>query len=440
MPPMRRPRTLQGVACPGQNTENDVRLHTHSKDQAVHASPPLDSSACVGMAVTPMPLLKPTVSMLLGRTWPGRRMRLLFCSILVVSFPFCAALWHALAYESRLPPHPQAVKTGSTLDVAGAVSTVRRVNPGMPLVAVCIAGQLRTFTQVQVRMSIMYHVLEPLRDAGFDVHTFFHLAESDASQLDMVDIARAGSNNMFSSFGPATLSFSSPDAKHHHHHEGLNTKWKTDDNCPVPRCASPEADRADKVCPRTLLRADECMQQVRAVQRRLKNNRTFDWIVRTRPDIALATNISISSDMPTTQLYANMHMPEMSLHAHDWLRQRFPNNTARVLSDRHPIGDLVHIVPASVAPVVFSASQAWMDCDLFNIHSGTIGPEVALIYWLVKHNLPYTPMPWLWMIVRRFDGPVCENVRHIQTADAKMNEQMLKTCASFKQTGVLSVD
>lgn len=276
-------------------------------------------------------------------------------------------------------------------------------------VAVCIAGQMRTFRLFPVRLSILYHVLEPLRDAGHPVHVFFHVASGDISKSDF---KTSPSTNLFMPFAPATL-----------------TTFPVTPRCPVKPCPIPR----DTGCPHTLLRADECMMQVRAFERH--TNVTFAWIYRTRPDIVIATNISLPSQLPDDlTLYTNMHEPFTNTYAHPWLRQTFPYSS-RLLHD--PVGDLVHIVPRRLAAVVFSASQAFQDCHLFHMPNGTITPEVALTYWLAKHAVTYRPMPWLWMLVRQYSGPECAKIPFIYTGNSSTDEQYMRTCLSYKRTGVL---
>lgn len=301
-------------------------------------------------------------------------------------------------------------------------------------VAVCIAGQIRTFRNPHVRSSIHYHILQSLRDKGFFVHTFFHLSTSDITHNDFDGIYNTETNDsIFTSFTPASFSF------YRQPQPRSSTSYLSiqDDDCPVSKCQQPHASSRKVVCPHTLLRADECMRRVEIFQN--KYNISFEWIIRTRPDIALASNISVSS-LSTDKVYTNMHMSHMSKFAHPWLRQQFPKYAPHILNSNNDnvVGDLIYVVPAKLANVVFRASNAFQDCQLFQMSNGTIGPEVALVYWLVKHTLNFESFPWLWMIVRHDTGPVCENVKFIRTNDEDLNLQMDSLCHSFKSSGVLS--
>lgn len=276
-------------------------------------------------------------------------------------------------------------------------------------VALCIAGQMRTFRSSPVQLSILFHVLQPLRDAGHYVHVFFHVASDDIIPADLT-ISR--STNIFMSFAPASV-----------------TTFPVTTRCPVKSCPI----KRDTACPHTLLRADECMSQVRAHE--LVNNVTFSWIYRTRPDIVFATNITLPSQLSDDlTVYTNMHSPYTNIYSHPWLRKTFPYSQNLLHA---PVGDLIHIAPRRLASVVFSASKAFQDCHLFSMPNGTITPEVALSYWFARHAVSYRPMPWLWMLVRRFSGPECGNIPFIRTENTSLDYRYMQTCLSYKRTGVL---
>lgn len=334
----------------------------------------------------------------------SRQRKLLFFGIIaIVAFLLLAALIIKGSRYISFNPMSRPLD----LSIPAMPAEKRRVNPELPPVAVCLAGQLRSFHLFPVRNSIIFHLLEPLRDAGYPVHTFFHVGEEDVSSPN--DITELP--NVFSAFGPASFSF-----------------FPVSDVCPISMC--PNSRKT--ICPHTLIRGDQCMRQIEYYERR--HNVSFSWFYRSRPDIILATNISLPTHLDRHVLYANMHIPETSEHAHEWIRAKFPQHSHIV---QNPLGDLVHILSRDIAPVIFTASQAFHECELFNFNNGTIGPEVALTYWVVKHAVPYMSMPWLWILFREHTGPVCDNVAYIRTGNATIDQFMLHVCSSLKRTGVL---
>ncbi|CAN8072102.1 unnamed protein product [Agarophyton chilense] len=273
-------------------------------------------------------------------------------------------------------------------------------------VALCITGHLRSFYKPSVHVSIKRNVIDALRDAGYSVDIFFHVGKSDAPREGKKKAATYLFAHILSSFSPVKTSF-----------------YKNSDrDCPKTHCRN--ADRS--VCPYALIRLSQCLTLIEEYENRTGID--YDWIYKTRPDIAFGARISTPDELEDRYLYTNQHTPGASVHAHQWLRKKFKENAAAVGS---PLGD--HVIAASrkVAAVAFKAYSAFEECGLYDLPSGTINAEVGLTYWLVRRNIHYRTLPWFWMLVRDKEGPECERLVYVRVD----TDQFLEKCNKYRDSG-----
>lgn len=276
-------------------------------------------------------------------------------------------------------------------------------------VAVCIAGQLRSFHIRSVRNSILQHMIKPLREAGYGVHVFFHIAKSDHLHRN---------DSRIVAFAPLTVS-----------------KFHETKGCERPKCTRKRNTIYKTNCPFALYRADECLSEMQRFEQH--NAMRFTWVYRTRPDVMFGTNVSLPQGLRTDTIYTNEHNPGTSVHAHEWLSKKFVSEMPKG-GIRNAVGDHVIVGARKVAGVALGAGAAFRDCDLFDLPKGTLNAEVGLTYWLVKHGIRFETRPWFWILVRNdSSGADCERVRFIQRKEKKENMRLVHLCNLYNHGGLL---
>lgn len=285
-------------------------------------------------------------------------------------------------------------------------------------IAVCITGQLRSFSQLSLRQSIKRHLLAPLRDTDALVHVFFHVGHSSPHGARLLRVRHASklAELALQEFQPVRISYFSEAA------------------LPGPgrKVCSNTTRTMSKTYPPALLRAEQCLDLIAHHEK--KNAKAYDWIYKTRPDVAFGSNISVPSSLRNDTLYMNQHNPGTSVHAHTWLRERFGAQSSLI---HEPVGDHIFAASREVANVAFRAKNAFRECELYTLPHGTLNSEVGLTYWLSRTQVRYKPLPWFWMLVRE-DGPECQRVQWIRNKTGLPYPSVLQTCLRYKETGKLS--
>ncbi|KAI0563239.1 hypothetical protein FGB62_44g135 [Gracilaria domingensis] len=255
-------------------------------------------------------------------------------------------------------------------------------------------------------MSIKRNVVDTLRDAGYIVDVLFHVGKSDVPREGKQKAATYISAHIVRYFSPVKTTF----------------YQNSDHDCRPGLCQN--ASRA--VCPYSLIRLGQCLDLIEDHE-----NRTgveYDWIYKTRPDIAFGSRISVPDELDERYLYTNQHSPGASVHAHPWLNKKFKKNGG---VHGPPVGDHVMVASRKVAKVAFRAYSAFEDCGLYELPSGAVNAEVGLTYWLARNNLHHRTLPWFWMLVRDKEGPECERLVYIKGD----TDQLLAKCNRYRESG-----
>lgn len=282
--------------------------------------------------------------------------------------------------------------------------------PSASRVALCIVGHPRSFRQPSVHRSIRERVIRVLRDAGYVVDIFFHMGRGDVPRKGTSAAGRDGLSAAIQVMNPVSVS-----------------RYSNTDVCKLPHCAPSSVQ-----CPHALYRISQCLEKIQEYETR--TGTVYDWIYKTRPDIAFGTNITTPSSLRSDTLYMNRHLPGTSMHAHKWLREKFPNNS-QILGG--PVADHIFVASRDVAKVAFRASQAFQDCDLYKLPKGTLNSEVGLTYWLFFNQIRYKAMPWFWMLVRDVEGPECSRVQWIERGVNVRYHNFTAICIHYLRTGNL---
>jgi hypothetical protein len=164
-------------------------------------------------------------------------------------------------------------------------------------VAVCITGNTRSFYLASVHESIARNLIAPLRAEGGVVDVFFHVALADRPrhQTKTAKSMKRMTLAAMKSFKPVSITSFNRTLQ----------KVSEQANCP------PGAAQAASSYPYALLRASQCMDQVARHEHTLQ--RKYDWIVKTRPDIALGDPITILNFRNDT-IQMNQHTPGTQQH------------------------------------------------------------------------------------------------------------------------------
>lgn len=281
-------------------------------------------------------------------------------------------------------------------------------------VALCIAGHLRSFGNAAVHNSIKRRVIHVLEIAGWKVDVFFYVGRDDVPKGRTSVAQPGGTYDVIRSFKPVRVLHFPNDPT----------------DCPTHNCT--HARQGSVPCPHALLRAHQCVATVKEYE--LENGLRYQWVYKTRPDVAFGSDISVPQELMHDVVYMNQHIPGTSTHAHQWLRSKFLKN-ATVLN--HAVADHVVIASREVAELVHMADDAYRDCRLYELPSGTLNSEVGLTYWVAQHGIRYKTLPWFWMLVRDAEGPECARVQYIRDENGKHNADLTRKCEEFRKTGVI---
>lgn len=274
-------------------------------------------------------------------------------------------------------------------------------------VALCISGHFRSFHKPSVHISIKRNIVDVLKEAGYSVDVFFHVGKKDKPRSRTRSSASPVSRHVLNYFNPVSISY-----------------FKNNDNgCHMTNCAT---SSRKATCPYALVRTEECLEHVK--KHELRSGFTYDWIYKTRPDIAFGSRLSVPDELDERYLYTNQHNPGTSAHAHRWLRQKF-GEKAKILGS--PVGDQVLVASRKVAQKAFQASKAFADCNLYDLPNGTLNAEVGLTYWLVRNDIQYRTLAWFWILVRDFEGPECERLVYIK----EETQDLMEKCMQYKRSG-----
>lgn len=320
-------------------------------------------------------------------------------------------LWKSNLHTVALQPSLTPLETFSVI----GLSHVSKPKP-QP-VALCITGHLRSFLQRSIRLSIHRHIIHPLQDTGFAPHVFFHVGLDDAPRTGRARAQRStwSALSAMREFHPVRISYFS--------------------NARLPgpkRLKCKTARPVFKSFPPALLRTEECLDLVAAHEK--QKGMRYQWVYKTRPDVAFGSNVSTPVSLRLNTLYMNQHIPGASVHAHPWLREQFGSN-ASVLSA--PVADHVLIAGRETAEIAFRAKDAFRDCRLYQLPSGTLNSEVGVTFWLVINKVRYETMPWFWMLVRDIEGPECHRVQWIRNQPGRHGPNLTEKCLVYKDTGQL---
>lgn len=172
---------------------------------------------------------------------------------------------------------------------ANATRQVRRV-------AICIAGHARSLHRPTVYKSIYQNLVVPLHSAFDSVDIFFHVGLQDVPR-ENTSAAAAAPQQYFEAmryFGPVSISVFDNDLPSTADHGASST------------CRDESVPLAEKF-PSSLWRAAECVHRIANYE--WSNRLHYDWIIKTRPDVALLDPLTEIADLRSDRVYLNQHIP-----------------------------------------------------------------------------------------------------------------------------------
>lgn len=269
-------------------------------------------------------------------------------------------------------------------------------------IAICFAGNPRTFRLPLVHENIVKNVIQPLKEE-YTVSAFFILTLDDAPRSNRTQgvIDNDAVNEAVRKFGHAETIYLKSQGNFdvlrrsnisHNHYEWLD---------PPAHCST--LGSTTPRLPHTLLRAEQCLQHISEYEKR--GRLKFDWIYRLRPDIIFFDKIITPKFLRKDVYYSNQ------------ARTNVTHRTGKYWLGHHgyrgdgAVADQMSLSSRWLAETAMRAWDATEDCELY--HMGfTASPEDTLRFWLLKHNFRYSAIPFDWAIVRENIGPECKRLFH----------------------------
>lgn len=287
-------------------------------------------------------------------------------------------------------------------------------------VAVCIVGHARSFYRPSVHNSIARNLLQPIAGNSTTLEVFFHIGLRDIAKVSNATAltSRSETREAAEAMKPVVLSLYDDPI--------LQLNMTQHNSC------SGGMEHARRVYPPALLRASQCMALVRDFE--TKNNFRYDWIVKTRPDIAIGDPVTPLSKLRPDRIYINEHIPGTSTPAFQTIRELYPRNAAKLLGK--PFADHIAMVPREYADVFFSSHLAAGECLTQIQKSRLVNAETIMGMWLIQNGVRYETMPWFWILVRDKQGPECSRVQWIGRSTNETAE-FSERCLVYNETGII---
>lgn len=284
-----------------------------------------------------------------------------------------------------------------------------------PRVAVCLAGNARTFRLNFTHDSIRQHVIDVL-EPSYDTDVFFVISLDDPPRGQLPVAPREDNATLaaVAKFHPVHVRLL--DART----DVLRTlrvrRIFRDRRPPIdvlrapPGCAfTPGANGSIRVA-HTLLRARQCAFDIG--EREKRTGMRYHWVYRLRPDVALLQDVPLPSQLRRDVYYSNQGRTNVTAALGAWWAARHAGRAAGASgSAGRAVADQVGIMSREVAEVALRAFEASDDCELYAAPFLPL-PEEVLRFWLLKHDVRYSALPFDWVIVRERVGLECFRMFH----------------------------
>lgn len=274
----------------------------------------------------------------------------------------------------------------------------KRAGPMRDRVAICIAGNARTFRFPFVHQGLLDRVITPLR-RDYQTDVFLILRGDD----------RGARNPSLMSPTDETATLQAVRKLH-----PTKFSWITGGEFNASRflrrtAAEYEAVRQPPGCgntrvatvrmPHALYRAKQCLLQMEAHEQQM--GALYDWVYRLRPDLLLFDRVLMPADLRPDTLYSNQGRTSMTDAMAAWWMRAHGGRAGY-----GSVADQMSISSRAVAEVALRAFDAVDDCELYDAAGQNI-PEGIYRFWLLKQKVRYRAVPFDWVTVREHIGPEC---------------------------------
>lgn len=293
-------------------------------------------------------------------------------------------------------------------------------------VAVCLAGNARTFTRPYVHGNIMRFVVSALRSAGYPVDIFVNMKPRD----NPLQNGRGDTNANRTVLHKILLSLIKPVAVNEPAH---------DDNM-IPEHATMTEEESNmfnkpSFCndsryygvigrPQILFRFHQCSQLIEAYER--NNGVHYDYLYMLRPDIWINGTVYMPELLRkrNNTVFTNMSPRLVTESFRYWYSIAFPN--VDIEKTIPYSGDFLLAGARKVMNLALRAHTSVDTCDPYQF-MGHLGPEMTLLRWMLKHNksVDSEPIP---ICIARSNGPECFLFRTFSKISQAKADEMYQQC------------
>lgn len=277
-------------------------------------------------------------------------------------------------------------------------------------VAVCIAGNARTFHYPFMHATMLHNIVRPLRNL-YDTDVFFIIRTDDigARQTELRALADASATMAaVRKFHAVNVTLITSEDDFAHSARFLPRSARHYERLLAPAHCGVTAVPTVRL-PHALFRARQCLSLIEAHERRQRMR--YDWVYRLRPDVLVFDRILLPAQLRRDRLYTNQGRPNVT----DGMARYWSATHADGKAGDGPIADQMSMSSRVVAGTALRAFDALDDCDLYNARGQHI-PEGIYRFWMMKRGIRYQAVPFDWVTVREHIGPECYRL-YFQTGE-----------------------
>lgn len=287
-------------------------------------------------------------------------------------------------------------------------------------VALCIAGNARTFYLPPVHENIIDNIVTPLREQyPTDVFALIKISDDPRPGQSTAPTKDNETLQAISLLSPTMVLLLN--SSHDYKNERILTNER--EIYPPTECGESN-DTA--MAPFTLHRSAQCLSAIEDYEQ--SKGMKYRWIYRVRPDVALLDKILTPDEIEIGNVYVNEAPVHPTQKFTEWWHEKH---------DAHlhipSLGDHFLAAGRVDAGVALRAVEAVNSCELFEVR-GSRNSESILWFWLLSHGLRISGRLWSWSVVRSGLGPDCERVRKIPVIDPHLRDKVIKRCDFYQQS------
>lgn len=288
-------------------------------------------------------------------------------------------------------------------------------------IALCVAGNARTFYAPLVHEKIIENVVGPLRSYyPTDIFVLMKLADDPRPGSPEASFHLNETLTAISKLSPTVVTF-------------LNSSYDYDTNrlaskdnrtVSAPNYCTKVDPKRTAMMPYTLLRSAQCLSAIEAHEHR--TGKEYRWIYRARPDVVLLDTITSPDDFDAGAVYTSTG-PWVSVRdfADWWQEKHEPFKKVPSFGDHFLAGR------RSEAGIAMRAIEAIDTCELFDV-KGPRNSETSLGLWILSHGLKIINQPWSWSLVRAVHGPDCHRMDLVDLPDPVLKKLLVTKCETYR--------